>query len=82
MTQFKKVLNRYFYAIIGENLIEHVTDACSLCTSLRTSSKELMEQGTSIVPNAIGKLFACDIVRRENQKIIVLLDLFSLFMVG
>ena len=82
MTQFKKVWNRYFYAIDGENLIEHATDACSLCTSLRTLPKELMEQGTSIVPNAIGKLFACDIVRRENQKIIVLLDLFSLFMVG
>ena len=81
MTQFKKVWNRYFYAIAGENLIEHVTDACSLCTSLRTLPKELMEQGTSIVPKAISKLFACDIVRRENQKIIVLLDLFSLFIV-
>ena len=81
-TQFKKVWNRYFYAIEGENIIDDVTESCPLCTSLKVLPKELMEQGTTVVPDTIGKIFSCDVIRRESQKIVVLIDLFSLFMVG
>ena len=41
-----------------------------------------MKQGTFPVSNAIGKVFSCDVIRRERQKILVLLDSFSSFMIA
>ena len=35
-----------------------------------------------MIPDTIGKVFSCDVVRHENQKIIILLDSFSSFMVA
>ena len=79
----KRLWDRYFYALDSEKLIEQSMDACSLCTSLKTIPRELIEQATTELPDtAVGMSFAADIIRREKQKIIVLLDTLSFFKVG
>ena len=80
-TQFKKLWGRYFFAINSEKFIDDCTQSCSLCTSLKSLQRELFKQSTSQVPDTIGKFFSANI-RRENQKIMVLLDVFSSFAVG
>ena len=42
----------------------------------------MFKQSTTDVPNAIGKIFSADVIRREGQKILVLIDIFSSFMIG
>ena len=58
-------------------MIHQCAESCSLCNSLKTLPKELFKQSTTEVPNAIGKVFSADIIRREKQKIIVVMDIFS-----
>ena len=81
-SQFKKVWNRHFFALESEKLIEDCTQSCALCTALQPIPRELFEQGTHEIPPAVGKLFSADIIRREGQKIFVLVDVFSSFMVA
>ena len=81
-TQFKKIWNRYFFAIDGENLIDECTKSCSLCTSLQKLPKELFHQSSSEVPTSIGTHFSADIIRREKQLIFIMLENFSNFTVG
>ena len=63
-------------------VIDNVTHSCSLCNSMKTLSKELIKQSTSTVPDTVGRFFSADVIRRENQKIFILLDIFSSFVVG
>ena len=44
--------------------------------------KELFEQTTRDVPVTVGSLFSADVIRRESQKILVLQDIFSSFLVA
>ena len=81
-TQFKKVWDRFFYALDADNVIEDCTAACPLCTSLCTLPKELFEQNTSEIPTTVGKIFSADVIRRERQKIFVLQDIFSSFILA
>ena len=81
-TQFKRVFNRYFFVLNGDFLIDDITNACTLCNSLKTIPRELVQQGTTAVPATVGNTFAADVICRERQKILVAIDLFSSFMVG
>ena len=81
-SQFKKLWDRYFFAIYADELIDNCTKSCSLCTSLQTMPKELFEQSTSLMPTVIGSSFSADVIKREKQKILVLLDKFSSFVVA
>ena len=81
-TQFKKVWDRYFFALNSERLIEDCTRACSLCTSLQRIPKELFAQSTSQIPDTVGKVFSADVIRREKQMIFVLMDIFSSFVLA
>ena len=73
-TQFRKIWDRYFYALDCEKLIKDCTESCSLCISLKTLPKETFKQSTSGVPDAIGKVFSADVIRREKQKIFIIMD--------
>ena len=81
-SQFKKLWDRYFFAILADELINNCTKSCSLCTSLQTLPNELFTQNTSPMPGDIGISFSADVIRREKQKILVFLDKFSSFVVG
>ena len=81
-TQFKKIWDRYFYAHDSEKMIENCTAGCPLCTSMRQIPKELFEQSTGEVPVTVGSKFSADVIRRESQKILVVQDIFSSFLVA
>ena len=81
-SQMKKVWDRYFFALDVENFINNCMDSCELCTSLQRFPTELIKQSTSYIPDTVGKVFSADVIRRENQKIILLLDIFSSFKMG
>ena len=74
-SQLKKIWNRYYFALDSNSLIDECTESCSLCNSLRTLPKTIVEQSTSDVPDTIGKMFAADVIRRENQKILIIKDM-------
>ena len=59
--QLTRIWNRYFYAINSDKLIDDCTQACIMCNSLKSLPRELFEQSTSNVPDAIGKIFFADI---------------------
>ena len=80
--QMKRVWNRYFFAINSDTLIDDCTHSCSLCSSLKKLPRELFQQSTSSIPNVIGKSFSADVIRREKQKLLILIDIFSSFIVG
>ena len=66
----------------SDRLIEDCTHSCALCNSLKSLPRELFKQSTSNVPNTIGKSFSADIIRRERQQILILIDIFSSFIIG
>ena len=69
--QLKVVVHRYFYALDMDKAIEHVTNSCHLCASLKRIPHTLIEQSTNKPPDAIGNIFAADVVKRERQLILV-----------
>ena len=81
-TQFRKIWDRYFYALDCEKLIKDCTESSSLCISLKTLPKEIFKQSISGVPDAIGKVFSADVIRREKQKVFIIMDIFSSFKLG
>ena len=81
-TQFRKLWNRFFFALDGEKLIDECTVSCPLCRSLQKLPKELFEQKTHDIPLTVGKVFSADIIRRERQKILVMQDIFSSFLLA
>ena len=81
-TQFKKLWDRYFFAIHADELIDDRVKSCSLCASLKKLPNELLPQSTSHMPDTIGEMFSADVLRREKQMILVLLDKFSSFIFG
>ena len=80
--QLKKVWGRYFFGVNSDLLIENCTESCSLCNSMKKLPRELFQQSTSDVPDSIGKSFFADVINRERQRILILTDAFSTFVVG
>ena len=81
-SQLKKIFERYFYALDVEKIIDDCTESCSLCRSLKKIPRELFHQSSSEIPDAIGQVFSADVIRRENQKILLTMDTFSSFVLG
>ena len=59
--------------------VEHVSDSCHTCASLRSVPRSLIEQSTSDPPDAIGTSFAADVLRRSKQVILVLRETVTSF---
>ena len=77
-SQLSKVFNRYFYALDSERYIQSVTSSCSQCAAVARLPKEVVEFSTSQdPPTSPGSHFACDVLCRAKQKILVLRDCFS-----
>lgn len=76
-SQLQKVFERYFFALDHEEGITEVTNSCHLCQSLAKLPPERAQFSTSEPPNAPGKVFASDVMKRSSQKILVTRDYFS-----
>ena len=81
-SQLQKLFGRYFYALDSEREIKSVTDSCAQCAALKHAPRDLPEFSTSTPPRSPGIQFACDILCRARQKILVIRDVFSSFTIA
>ena len=80
-SQLVQVFNRHFYALDSDAEIKFVTAGCAQCSSLATFPKEIVEFSTSQPTSKPGSAFACDVLVRARQKILVIRDTFTSFTV-
>ena len=60
-------------------VIEEVTRSCFTCAALAKIPKSLTVQSSSDPPETVGSQFACDVLRRERQMILVIREYVSSF---
>ena len=72
--QLRLVYNRQFYSINSEKFIKEISDNCHECLSLRFLPKPMFPNSTSAPYNHVGSNYSSDIIRRTNQKILVLTE--------
>ena len=80
--QLTKIFSRYFFALNLQQAMKSVVDSCHQCTALKSVPKEVFVQAASPSPEAPGKLFASDVIRRNQQKIFCIRDVHSSFTVA
>ena len=76
------MFDRYFFALNSNEIIDDCTNSCFLCTSLKRLPAEAFRQSTSEGPDAVEKAFSADVIRREHQMILIIMDIFSSFLQG
>ena len=75
--QLEKLFNRHFYGIHVKQTIHDTVNSCHLCRANK-SLKPFIHEFTPISnPDHPGTTFNIDIMRRNNQKVMVCRDLFS-----
>ena len=72
--QLRLVYNRQFYSTNSEVAIKEIRDKCHLCLSLCLLPKPLIPNSTSAPYDHVGSNFSTDVIRRTNQKILVLTE--------
>ena len=70
--QLKTVAHRYFFALDMDKAIEQVTSNCHMCASLRKVPNNLLQQSTDDPPEAVGLMFAADVLKRNRQLVLVM----------
>ena len=69
--QMHRLMSRYFYAVGHQRMIEDVVNNCQTCLSLKQLPKELFPETTGDI-TGFGSHFACDIMVRNTQKILLI----------
>ena len=64
----------------SEKELKEITSACADCAALKQLPKELLEFSTTPPSNIPGSAFACNVMCRARQKILVIKDTFSAFL--
>lgn len=72
--QLKQVFNRQFYTACSDKLIQEVYDNCHQCTSLRRFRTPAIPYSTTAPYTSVGSNYTADIIKRCNQKILVLTE--------
>ena len=70
--QLKMVVKRYLNALDLDKAVSRVSDGCHSCAAIRSSPTARIDQSTSSPPDAIGRSFAADVIKRSRQLIFVL----------
>ena len=70
--QLMKAFSRYFFTLNLEKSVSAVSKSCHQCTSIKDVPKSLISQSSSEPPSHVGVNFASDIIKRYNQKILVI----------
>ena len=73
------IAERWFYALNLSKVIEEATKCCFTCAALAKIPKSLTVQSSSDPPETVGSQFACDVLRRERQMILVIREYVSSF---
>ena len=72
--QLKMVAKRYLYARDLDKAVSRVSDGCHSCAAIRSSPTVRIGQSTSPPPDANGRSFAADVIKRSRQLIFVLCE--------
>ena len=70
--QLKMVVKRYLFALDLDKAVSRFSDGCHSCAALRNSPTARIDQSTPPPPDAIGRSFAADVIKRSCQLIFVL----------
>ena len=70
--QLKLVVKYHLYALHLDKAISRVYDGCHSCVAIQSSPVTRIDQSTSPPPDAIGRSFAADVIKRSRQLIFVL----------
>ena len=79
--QLQRLMSRYFYTVGHHRIISDVVDNCHTCLSLKQLPKELFPETTGEIIG-FGSHFACDVMVRNNQKILLIREKLSQFTQG
>jgi hypothetical protein len=77
--QLRILFSRYFAALDTEKSIEHVSESCHTCVSLKKMPTFQEEQTSVTPPDAIGVSFAADVMKQNHQLILVLRETVTSF---
>ncbi len=80
--QLRKLFHRYFFALDADHVIDSVTKTCSQCVALAQLPSESPQFSTSPPDPVIGSVFACDVLARARQKIMVVREVLTSFTVA
>ena len=76
--QMSRLMSRYFYAVGHQRMVEEIVDKCHTCLSLKQLPKELFPETTGDI-TGFGSHFACDIMVRNTQKILLIREKLTQF---
>ena len=68
------VVKRYLYFLDLDKAVSRVSDGCHSCAAIGSSPTARIDQSTSPPPDAIGRSFATDVIKRSRQLIFLLLE--------
>ena len=75
--QLKRLCERYYFAINLDKFASEVTDACDVCSSLKSIPHHMINQSSSDPPMGIGVSFAVDVMKRSKQLVLVMRETVS-----
>ena len=77
--QLEKLFNKYYFGIHSKQVIAEVSDQCILCKSNKYMAPLKTKYQAISKPEHPGCIFNIDVMKRNNQKIMVARDLFSTY---
>ena len=77
--QLLLVFQRHFYALDSSEAITRVSSACHTCASLMKTPSCTVPQSTEDPPEVVGISFACDVIKRYKQMILVVRECATSF---
>ena len=75
--QLRLIISRYFYALDLDRAVQVTHASCHHCTSLKSVPSHIHPQSSCSPPTRLGSSFACDVLRRYKQFILVLRETVS-----
>ena len=72
VSPLKDLLRRHFFALNLDAAVTSYVNSCMHCAATRDKQHVQMPMSTTTPPKYIGERFACDVIKREKQKILVL----------
>ena len=78
-SQLRQVFGRAYYALDLEEALDAATKRCHTCTALSDMPNRFLHQSSITNPTSIGSNFSADIVKRNNQQILILREYVSSF---
>ena len=77
--QLSKLFSRYYFGLNTDAVLTNVSGSCETCNALKRLPKEVILQSSTPSADHPGQIFCADVIRREQQKILLTRDVHSSF---